>query len=104
MTALILQPDEQDLRKHVLAINQYAQGRSNAGARFTCALGSTTTTVSDVNVGSSSVIMPCAASAAAALEWASGQFFIDRITAGGFLVHHTNSATANRIFTYGVQG
>ena len=104
MTALVLAPDERDLRKHVLAINQYAQGRSNAGGTFTCLAGSAATTVFDANVGSGSYIPYGAASAAAAAELAT--LYIPRATikAGSFVVQHSNSATAGRTFQYNVQG
>jgi hypothetical protein len=106
MTALVLQPDEQDLRKHVLAINQYAQGRSNAGGTFTCLVGSATTTVLDANVGSGSFISICPASASGAAEIAAGTLYIPKATikAGSFVVQHANSSTAGRTFQYHVQG
>jgi hypothetical protein len=106
VTALVLAPDEPDLRKHVVAINQYAQGRSNAGATFTCATGAGTTRVTDVNVSPTSSIAVCPASPAAAAEMASGSFFIDKaaIRAGSFDVSHTNAATAGRTFHYVIQG
>ena len=106
MTALVLAPDEQDLRKHVVAINQYAQGRSNAGAVFTCTPGAATTTVKDANVGASSFVAVCPASAAAAAELASGSFYIAKsdIVAGGFTVHHSSAAAPGRTFHYVVQG
>jgi hypothetical protein len=104
MTALVLQPDEQDLRKHVLAINQYAQGRSNAGSTFTCLAGSSTTTVFDANVGAGSFITTCPASAAAAAEVATMYIPKATIRAGSFVVQHANSPTAGRTFQYHVQG
>lgn len=106
MTALVLAPDEQDLRKHVVAINQYAQGRSNAGALFTCTPGAGTTTVKDANVGPSSFIAVCPATAAAAAELASGQFYVPKttITAGQFVVNHSAAATPGRVFSYVIQG
>lgn len=106
MTAQVLAPDEQDLRKHVVAINQYAQGRSNAGSTFTCALSAGVTVVRDVNVGASSFVVACPASPAAALEMASGQFYIAKadVIAGGFIVHHSAAATPGRTFMYVIQG
>lgn len=106
MTARVLSPDETDLRKHVLAINQYAQGRSNAGGTFTCTINVATTTVTDANVGTTSKISCEATNAVSAAERASGNFFIATATikAGSFVVTHTNSATTGRTFQYVIQG
>lgn len=104
MSARVLAPDETDLRKIVVAVNQYAQGRSNAGGTFTCTIGSSTTTVTDANVGSTSQIAVCPATGVASVELGGGSFFIDTIAAGSFVAHHTNTATANRTFRYVVQG
>ena len=106
MTALILAPDEPDLRKHVVAINQYAQGRSNAGATFILTPGAGVTTVTDANVGPSSFIVAQAANLAAAVEMAAGEFYIAKsdIRAGSFDVHHSIAAPPGAIFQYHVQG
>ena len=110
MGAYVLSPDEKDPRRIVVAINQYAQGRSNAGGPakgiFTCQTNAATTTVANANVGTDSRIAVCPATGAASTELGSGNFFIATATikAGSFVVTHTNSATANRTFSYVLQG
>jgi hypothetical protein len=52
------------------------------------------------------MIAVCPTNAASAAELASGNFWIAPATikAGSFVVSHTNSATAGRVFMYLVQG
>jgi hypothetical protein len=105
MSATLLTPfDVRDPARLANIVNQLAQGRSNAGGRFTCGLSSATTTISDRNVGSDSKISICPATAAAGAELASGNLYIDTINAGSFVVHHANNATTGRTFMYTIQG
>lgn len=105
MTARVLKPFEKDLRQIVVAVNQYSQGRSNAGGTFTCMTGASQTTVSDQNVSAGSNIAVSPMTAAASTEIASGNFYIPAITsAGSFVVKHTNAATTGRTFSYVIQG
>lgn len=105
MTARVLKPFESDARTIVAAINQYAQGRSNAGGKLTCTISASQTTVTDPNVSATSQIAVCPMTGAASTEIGSGNFFIPAVTiAGSFLVKHTNSAVANRTFSYVIQG
>ena len=66
MTALVLAPDEKDARKVATAINQRAQGRSNAVGSVTLAANAATTVVTAKNCGAGSVVLLSALTAHAA--------------------------------------
>lgn len=90
MTAYVPGLAETDLKKVVLAIQQLAAGRSNAVGSVTLATGSSTTTVSTPNcaTGSTPILTPATASAAA--ELGGGTMYV--------------SAVDNRSFIYGRKG
>lgn len=102
MPIVTVPPDETDQRKVVNMVRQMAEGRSNAHGAVTLTANAATTTVSNMNVGPSSVIkfMPTTANAAAALATT----YVGTVIAGSFTITHANNAQVDRIFTYAVQG
>lgn len=104
MTAFAPGIAETDLKKIVLAIQQLAAGRSNAVGSVTLATGATTTTVSTPNcaAGSTPILTPATANAAA--ELGNGTIYVSAVTNGAFTIAHANSATAGRTFLYAILG
>lgn len=102
MSALIIGPNETDERKIAFVIQQLAQGRSNAVGSFTLRANQTTTTVTAQNCGEGStpIITPTSASAAAA----SGTTYVSAVNNGSFVVTHTSDAAVDRTFLYAAFG
>jgi hypothetical protein len=104
MTAYVPGITETDLKKIVLALQHLAAGRSNAVGTVTLATGSATTTVTTANCaqGSTPILTPASASAAA--EFGNGTMYVSAVANGSFTITHANSATAGRTFLYAVTG
>lgn len=100
MSGPVLIPNESELFRIVFAINQLAQGRSNASGSFTVTENADTTTVlaPACAAGSSVLITPSTANGAA--ELGAGTIYVSTVSAGSFIVTHANSATAGRTFFY----
>lgn len=104
MTAFVVGTQEKDLSRFALAIQQLAAGRSNAGGTVTLTPSSATTTVTDSNVASGSVIMFMPTTANAATEIGNGTMYVSAVANGSFTITHANSATTGRTFGYAIQG
>ena len=104
MTAYVPGITETDLKKIVLALQHLAAGRSNAVGTVTLATGSATTTVTTANCaqGSTPILTPASASAAA--EVGNGTAYVSAVANGSFTISHTSSATAGRTFFYALLG
>jgi len=104
MTAYVPGITESDLKKIILAIQQLAAGRSNAVGTVTLATGAATTAVTDNNcaVGSTPLLTPTTASAAA--EVGSGTIYVSAVANGSFTISHANSLTEGRTFLYAIHG
>jgi hypothetical protein len=100
MTALVLSPDESDQRKINTAINQLAEGRSNAVGAVTLAPNAATTTVSAGNCGAGSVVLLSPLTAHAAAELGNGTIFVSTVTNGSFTLSHANNAQTDRVFGF----
>ena len=103
MTAYVPGITETDLKKIILALQQLAAGRSNAVGSVTLATGVSTTVVADKNcsAGSTPILTPASASAAA--ELGSGTIYVSAVNNGAFTLTHANSATA-RTYLYALLG
>lgn len=104
MTAYVPGITETDLKKIVLAIQGLAAGRSNAVGTVTLATGASTTTVSTPNAASGSTPILTPASASAAAELGNGTLYVSAVANGSFTITHANSATAGRTFLYALLG
>jgi hypothetical protein len=98
MTAYVLSPDEQDRRKVNTAINQLAQGRSNAAGTVTLAVNQASTTVAAPNCGAGSVVLLSALTAHAAAESGNGTIWVNAVAKGSFTLTHANNAQNDRTF------
>lgn len=104
MTAYVPGITETDLKKIVLALQQLAAGRSNAVGSVTLTTGSSTTTVTTANcaAGSTPILTPASASAAA--EVGNGSIYVSAVANASFTITHANSVTAGRTFLYAIVG
>jgi hypothetical protein len=100
MTALILPPDETDRRKINTAINQLAQGRSNAVGTATLAANAATTVIAAGNCGAGSVVLLSPLTAHAAAELGNGTVFVSAVANGSFTLTHANNAQTDRTFGF----
>jgi hypothetical protein len=98
MTAYVLSPDEQDRRKVNTAINQLAQGRSNAAGTVTLAASQGSTAVTAQNCGTGSVVMLSPLTAHAAAEIGNGTVWVSAVAKGSFTLTHANNAQNDRTF------
>jgi hypothetical protein len=100
MTALVLSPDETDRRKINTAINQLAQGRSNAVGSVTLVANASTTIVTAGNCGAGSVVLLSPLTAHAAAEIGNGTIFVSAVANGAFTLTHANNAQTDRVFGF----
>ena len=100
MSALVLAPDESDRRKINTAINQLAQGRSNAVGTVTLAAGATTTAVTVGNCGAGSVVLLSPLTAHAAAELAAGTLHVSAVANGAFTLTHAANGQTDRTFGF----
>lgn len=96
--------EETDLKKIILALQQLGAGRSNAVGTFTCTANQATTTVTDANCASGSVVLYMPTTANASAEVGNGTIYIGTVSNGSFVVTHANSATTGRTFKYAIHG
>src|SRR3974390_1778656 len=100
MPAYVLAPEEKSQRKINTAINQLAQGRSNAVGRVTLVANAGTTTVAAENCGAGRVVLLSPLTAHAAAELGNGTIFVSAVSAGAFTLTHANNAQTDRVFGY----
>jgi hypothetical protein len=98
MTAYVLSPDEQDRRKVNTAINQLAQGRSNAAGTVTLTVNQASTTVTAQNCGVGSVVLLSALTPHAAAEIGNGTIWVSAVAKGSFTLGHANNVQNDRTF------
>jgi len=104
MTALVLAPDEKDARKVATAINQLAQGRSNAVGTVTLVANAASTVVTAKNCGAGSVVLLSPLTAHAAAELGNGTIYVSAVANGSFTLAHANNAQTDRTFGYVAMG
>ena len=100
MSALVLAPDEKDARKVATAINQLAQGRSNAVGTVTLLANAASTAVTAKNCGAGSVVLLSPLTAHAAAELAAGTLYVSAVANGAFTLTHASNAQADRTFGF----
>lgn len=94
---------ENYLKKIVKSLNLVIDGKVNSTGEFTLASSATSTAINNKNVNVNSVILPIPQTASAALDFASGSFYIvsgDKT----FTVYHDSDAGTARVFKYVVFG
>lgn len=100
MSALVLNPQEQDRLKQNTAINQLAAGRSNAVGSVTLRASQVTTTVSAPNCSASSKVFLFPETANAAAVVATTYILTTNVTAGQFIITHASDADVDQTFSY----
>jgi hypothetical protein len=98
--AYVLAPEEKNQRKINTAINQLAQGRSNAVGRVTLLANVSATIVQAETCGQASVVLLSALTAHSAAELGNGTIFVSAVSAGAFTLTHANNAQTDRVFGY----
>lgn len=100
MSAYVVQRDEKDLKKFAQALQQLAQGRSNAVGTFTLTASAATTTVTAPNCGAGSVVLLSPTTAHASAEVGAGTIYISAVANGSFTITHANNAQVDRTFGF----
>jgi ABC-type branched-subunit amino acid transport system substrate-binding protein len=95
---------EKDLSKFALAIQQLANGRSNATGLVTLAASATSTTVSNINCATGSTIYLTATTANAAAALATTYIAPATVTKQQFVITHASNSQTDRTFFYVVLG
>jgi hypothetical protein len=104
MSATIVGTNEKDLTKFAFSLQQLAQGRSNAVGRVTLEPNETGTTVKAPNCGADSSIFLFPATANAAAVVATTRVLVGNVTAGQFIVTHSNTADTDKTFYWAAFG
>jgi len=104
MSIAAVRRDEKDLTQITFAIQQLAEGRSNAHGSVTLTQNVGTTTVSAPTCGSGSTVLLFPETAAAATEFVAGTLRVETVSNGSFVITHVNSATAGRTFRWAAFG
>jgi hypothetical protein len=97
-------PTEQDPYKIVRAVRELFEGRSNAVGSFTVTVNATGTTVTAANCGVGSTVLLTPTSAQAAAEVGNGTIYVSAVANGSFTVTHANNSQAGRTFLYAAFG
>jgi hypothetical protein len=100
MSSYVVARDEKDLKKFALAIQQLAEGRSNAAGALTLAASASSTTVVAQNCGAGSVVLLSPRTAHAAAELAAGTCYVSAVALGSFTLAHANNVQTDRTFGY----
>lgn len=99
MSVKIVSTTEKDLTKFAFAIQQLAQGRSNAVGTFTLTANAASTTVTAPNCGADSVVFLMPTTAHAAAEIGNGTLYTTAAN-GSFVVTHANNAQTDRSYGF----
>lgn len=104
MSIQTLPAAEKDVFKIVATIIQLVQGRSNAVGSISLTANASSTVVTAVNcaVGSTVILTPMSAHAAA--EIAAGALYISLVSNGSFTISHANNAQTDRNFSWAAYG
>lgn len=100
MSGLVVNTGSPDLRSLAQAVNQLAQGRSNAIGSFTLTASTTTTTVTAPNCGEGSMVLWFPQTPNAANDMATTSVDPDDVSAGQFIVTHANNDRTDRTFWF----
>jgi hypothetical protein len=104
MSGNVPAPNETDAYKIVRAIRELFEGRSNAVGSCTLAANAASTVVTARNCGAGSTVLLTPTSAHAAAELAAGGMYVSAVANGAFTITHANNAQADRTFLYAALG
>jgi hypothetical protein len=97
-------PTEQDPYKIVRAVRELFEGRSNAVGSVTLTANATSTTVTAANCGVGSTVLLTPTSAHAAAEVGNGTIYVSAVANGSFTLTHANNSQTDRTFLYAAFG
>jgi hypothetical protein len=104
MSVGTLSAEERDLARIVRAVRQLAEGRSNAVGAFTLTAGAAGTVVTAPTCGTGSSVLVFPKTANAAAELGNGTMYVGTVANGSFTVTHANNAQVDRTFMYAALG
>lgn len=93
-------PDEKDLRRFALAIQELSAGRSNAAKTVTLTPNATTTVVSFDNCSANSEVFLSPRTASAAAEMGAGTLYVSAVANRLFTITHANNGQTDRTFGF----
>jgi len=104
VTAYTPGSQERELAKYALSLQQLAAGRSNAVGEVTLTASADSTTVDTDNcaAGSTPILTPKSAHAAA--EIGNGTLYISAVANKSFTITHANNSQTDRTFLYAILG
>jgi len=97
-------PTEQDPYKIVRAVRELFEGRSNAVGKVTLTANAASTTVTAANCGAGSTVLLTPTSAHAAAEFGNGTIYVSAVANGSFTLAHANNSQADRTYLYAAFG
>jgi len=99
-------PDDREHRRQMARqLNSLLQGKLNISLDITLAANAASTTIVDARIGAASAVLPAMAlTAHAAAELASGNVYVDGLTKGTCVVHHSNNAQTDRTIRFLILG
>jgi hypothetical protein len=95
-----LNPAEKEPRLIVNAIRQLMEGRSNATGMATLTAGSTVTTVTAVSCSEGSTVLLQPTTANAAAEVGAGTIYVSTVSNGSFGIVHASAGSTDRIYRW----
>jgi hypothetical protein len=104
MSGPTLSAEERDLARIVRAVRQLAEGRSNAVGTFTLTAGAVSTVVTAPTCGAGSSVLVFPTTANAAAELGNGTMYIGTVANGSFAATHANNGQTDRTFMYAAFG
>lgn len=93
-------PDEKDLRRYALAIQELSAGRSNAAIKATLTANASSTVVSFDNCSEGSIPLLVPMTANAAAEYGAGTLYVSAVANRSFTITHANNGQTDRTFGF----
>lgn len=102
MTVRVVDRNTKDMGELAVAINELAQGRSNAVVTVTLTANAASSTVATPTTAAGTAPIPVPLTAHAAAELGNGTLYIPAATIlnGSFVVQHANNSQIDRTFLF----
>lgn len=97
-------PNETNLFRIVRGVRDLFEGRRNTTGSFTLTANTTTTVVTHLTFGATSVPLYVPSTANASAEIGNGTMRVSARANGSFTITHANSAQTDRSFYYSIDG
>ena len=95
-----LSSTETDIKKVVMAVRQLGEGRSNATGEVTLTASAASTDVTAVVCSSGSTVLLQPTTANAAAEIGNGTGYVSAVANGSFTITHANNSQTDRSFRW----